>query len=92
MICLFGMGQANADQYDIVINEIMYNPSNDDNDGGEYLELYNKGTTSVDLSGWTIGGIGDFSIPAGTTLASGNYLITLRSGNFVTARQVTLIK
>src|SRR5262249_25251856 len=37
---------------DIVLNEIMYKPlSGDDND--QYVELYNQGTNTVDLSGWS---------------------------------------
>ena len=70
-----------AGESDIIINEIMYNPCNDDNWGGEYLELYNKGATSVDLSDWVIGGIGDYSIPNGTTLAAGEYLVVYRDPN-----------
>lgn len=38
---------------DIVINEIMYNPiTGDDND--EYIELYNRGSTAVNVSGWVV--------------------------------------
>ncbi len=37
---------------DIVINEIMYNPLNES--CGEFVELYNKGNNSVNLTGWAI--------------------------------------
>ncbi len=40
-----------ADDTDIVINEIMYDPDGTD-DGHEWIEIYNRGATSVDLTGW----------------------------------------
>jgi hypothetical protein len=58
----------------VVINEIMYAPISGDADD-QYVELYNSGTTGVDLSGWRLsGGIG-FEMPAGTTLAADGYLV-----------------
>src|SRR5688500_8814171 len=39
---------------DIVITEFLPNPNTNTNDSGEYVELYNSGSTSVDLMGWTI--------------------------------------
>ncbi len=57
----------------IVINEIMYNPV-----GGsihEFLELYNPSATeAVDLSEWTVEGIG-WTIPAGTVILPHTYLV-----------------
>ena len=44
---------ASAAPTDVVINELMYNPATG-NDGDEFLELYNRGTTPVDLSGWSL--------------------------------------
>ena len=43
----------------MVINEVMINPSAVSDANGEYVELYNSGTTSVDLAGWTIRDDGD---------------------------------
>ena len=40
-----------ADDTDILINEIMYDPDGTD-DGHEWIEIYNRGATSVDLTGW----------------------------------------
>lgn len=63
---------------DIVINEIMYDPISRDNDD-EYVELYNKGTNTVDLGRWRfISGI-EFSFPTNTTLAPSNYLVVARN-------------
>lgn len=37
----------------LVINEIMYDPEGSD-DGREWIEIYNNGTTTADLSGWKL--------------------------------------
>ncbi|MEM7231312.1 MAG: lamin tail domain-containing protein [Planctomycetota bacterium] len=53
---------------DIVISEIYYNPiSRDAND--EYLELYNRGPTTVDLSSWIFSRGITYVVPEGTFLA-----------------------
>ena len=58
---------------DIVINEIMY--SHPVGKIGEFIELYNRGDSTVDLSGWEITeGVG-FAFPTGTTLAPRSYLV-----------------
>ena len=65
-------GQIRID--DIVINEIMYKPISG-NDDDQYVELYNQGTNTVDLTGWQfVAGI-SFAIPAGTTITPGGYLV-----------------
>ena len=38
---------------DVVINEVLYNPSGSDS-GHEWVELYNNGSADVDISGWEI--------------------------------------
>ena len=38
---------------DVVINELMYDPFSG-NDDDQYIELYNKGTNTIDLSGGKI--------------------------------------
>lgn len=58
-----------ASEDNIVINEIMYHPSSE-NDLDEYIELFNKGDRSVQLQGWRISDgvdftFGDLTIPAG---------------------------
>ncbi len=59
---------------DIVINEIMYKPISG-NDADQYVELYNQGTNSVDLTGWQfVAGI-NFALPSGTVIAPGGYLV-----------------
>ncbi|MEM6338008.1 MAG: lamin tail domain-containing protein, partial [Bacteroidota bacterium] len=55
----------------IVITEIMYNPaSSESNTQTQYVELYNAGSSAVDISGWQLDdedADGPNTIPAGTT-------------------------
>src|SRR6266516_6500931 len=59
---------------DVVINEIMFDPPSDQLDG-EFIELYNRGDASVDVSGWRFDDGPNFTIPAGTTIPAGAYLV-----------------
>ncbi len=38
----------------VIINEVMINPNAVSDSAGEYVELFNSGSTSVDLQGWTL--------------------------------------
>ncbi|MCX7569940.1 lamin tail domain-containing protein [Tumebacillus sp. DT12] len=69
----------------ILINEILPAPSKKYTK--EFVELYNPGTTAVDLSGWKIddiqnGGSAAYTIPAGTTIAAGGYYVYQPSSVF----------
>jgi hypothetical protein len=61
----------------VVINEINYR-SSDAFDAGDWIELYNPGNWSADLSGWVFmdsdSGHG-FTFPAGMVLDAGRYLV-----------------
>ncbi|MFK8114790.1 MAG: DUF4347 domain-containing protein [Rubripirellula sp.] len=58
--------------YDVVINELHYNPLDGD---AEFIELYNRSTTeSVDLSAWTIDGV-NLTIGYGTVLLPGESVV-----------------
>ena len=60
---------------DIVLSEIMYAPAGDPLAANlEFIELYNSSPISEDLSGWTLRGSVDYTIPAGTRLAGGRFL------------------
>jgi hypothetical protein len=74
----------------IVINEIMQNPSAVFDSDGEWFELYNPSSTSIDINGWTISD-NDFDshvidngtsliIPAGGFLVLGNNTDTSTNG------------
>ena len=58
---------------EVVITEIMYRPGR----GGEWIELFNRAASSVDLSGWSVtdrsGASG--SITGGVEIASGGFII-----------------
>ena len=56
----------------VVINEIMYQPSVD---GADFIELYNNSLTNTfDLSGWELGGL-NYSFPAGSLIKPNNFLV-----------------
>jgi hypothetical protein len=71
-----GQGSSSAP---VVINEFVYDDSGTDE--FEFVELYNRSTTPVDLSNWSL--VGDDSngvnftetFPAGTILNPGDYLV-----------------
>ncbi len=68
---------ATTETGDVVINEINYN-SSDDFAVSDWVELYNPGDTSLDLSGWMLKDDNDehvFEIPAGNTIESHDYLV-----------------
>lgn len=45
----------NQSYADVIINEIMYNPSQNEN-YNEWIELYNNGTEDIDIINWTLCG------------------------------------
>ncbi len=59
---------------DIVINEIMADPPSNQRDG-EFVELYNRGSQPVNVGGWKLKEAVNFTIPAGTTIQPGGYLV-----------------
>lgn len=59
---------------DVVINEIHYNPDLK-TDVVEFIELYNTGSASVDLSGWAFTDAIDFVFPAGKSIAANGYIV-----------------
>lgn len=63
--------------YEIVINEINYNSSNQ-LDPGDWIELYNPNPVAVDLTGWQLGNEAPgnrFILPTKTIIAPEGYLI-----------------
>jgi hypothetical protein len=68
----------------IVINEIMYAPASL-NDDDQYVELYNRGATAVNLGGWMfVSGIG-FIFPSNTIVQPDGYIVMARN----TSRMLT---
>jgi hypothetical protein len=58
---------------DVIINEIMYHPPAG-RDDGQFIELHNRGTAEVDLSGWSFTKGVTYTFPA-TKLAPGGLLV-----------------
>jgi hypothetical protein len=50
-----------------------------------WIELYNRGTNTVDLTGWRVDGGIDYRFPAGTTLPPDGYLVVARDVEFMQA-------
>ncbi len=64
----------------IIINEINYNAS-DDFDTGDWVELHNRGTAAVDISGWIFRDNDDehaYVLPEGTMIEGEGYLVLVR--------------
>ena len=76
--------------HDIVISEIAYNPPSTSpaagNSDNQWIEIANRGTAPVDLTGWEFAdGIG-FEFSPGTTLAPGEHACIAReAGSFAAA-------
>lgn len=61
----------------VVINEVMINPAAVADSAGEYVELFNSGSSAVEVGGWSLKDDGGnaYVLPAGTTIPSGGYLV-----------------
>lgn len=62
----------------IVINEIMYHPTSE-NDDDEYVEIYNRSDSTVDLTGWEFNKGINYIFEDGQTLGAGEYLVIARN-------------
>ncbi len=66
-----GLGQSNSG---VIISEIYPNPEGADK--GEFIELYNSGSSTVDLAGWKIkNNSKTFEILVGTIIEPGTFLV-----------------
>jgi hypothetical protein len=59
---------------DIVINELMYDPISG-NDDDQYIELYNKGTNMINLSGWQFTAGVTFTFPPNAVIGPNGYVV-----------------
>ncbi|MBN2784478.1 MAG: lamin tail domain-containing protein, partial [Pontiellaceae bacterium] len=73
----------------VVINEIMYHPISDSNND-EYIELYNRTASAVDLSGWRLQGGISYEFPSNTVIAAGAYLVVAENRTNLIARYTQL--
>ena len=78
-----------ANPIEVLINEIMYHPYHShpgaENIGVEYIELFNRGSQSVNLAGWQFNNGVDFLFPD-ITLGAGDYLVVAANVNAFTAK------
>ncbi|HKX60817.1 MAG TPA: lamin tail domain-containing protein, partial [Verrucomicrobiae bacterium] len=74
---------------DVVINEIMYNPITGDGDN-EYVELFNRGTSPVNVGGWRLDDGINFTIPNNQIINAGGYLIVAKNRTNLLARYPNL--
>jgi Concanavalin A-like lectin/glucanases superfamily/Lamin Tail Domain/CotH kinase protein len=71
---------------EIVINEIMYHHLNSlgqPESPEAWVELYNRSTNAVNLTGWSLDGDIQFSFPAGKIIAAGGYLVVAADASYV---------
>lgn len=64
----------------VVISEIMYHPSaREDGRVLEYIEVFNADSVFADLGGYRIDGSVQYTFPAGTRLAAGDFLVVAQA-------------
>ncbi len=64
----------------IVINEINYNSNNQQQDPGDWIELYNPGPNPVNLAGWSFhDNNNDFVFPSNTILEADKFLVLIEN-------------
>ncbi len=85
------LGSANTARRidDVVINEIMYDPVSGNNDD-EFVELYNQGSSAIDLGGWRLGGGIDFTFPPGAEIPANGYVVVAHDAARLQANYVQL--
>ena len=59
---------------DVVINEIMYHPISDLDDD-EYIELYNRSGSAIDLTSWKLQGGVSYTFPEGAEIPAYGYIV-----------------
>ena len=70
-----GYGQTPAPlKHDVIINEIHYHPDVK-TELVEFIELYNKSSAAVDLSGWRLTKAVEYTFPAGTSIPANGYVV-----------------
>lgn len=76
-----GVSTDRATTSDIIISEVLANPGGDEA-SGEFIELENRSTATIDLSGWKLrdaSKTGKYVFPEGSALTSHDFLTLYRS-------------
>jgi beta-lactamase superfamily II metal-dependent hydrolase len=65
-----------------IINEVMVDPAAVTDDVGEWIEIHNPASTSIDLKGWRIHSANDavHTIATSVVIAAGGYAVLARNG------------
>ncbi|MBN2685536.1 MAG: lamin tail domain-containing protein [Pontiellaceae bacterium] len=84
-----GTANTNPRQPAVVINEIMYHPISESNDD-EYVELYNRTTSAVDVSGWRLQGGISYQFPDETEIPANGYIVVAENATNLMARYAQL--
>lgn len=71
-------------QTDIVITELMVEPPTGHRDG-EFVEIYNKGLLSVNLTSWRFSEGLSYDFPPGTTIVPGEYMVIAANKEFTSS-------
>ncbi len=81
----FTPGQANTPPAvpEVVINELMYHPLSDAEEG-EYIELHNPTAGTVDLSGWRLVDEVEYRFPEGISIPAGGYFAVAKNAAYLT--------
>ena len=69
-----GESNAPALRPPVIFNELMFHPISGKEED-EYIELFNRTDSPVDVGNWQIAGGVDFSIPSGRMIPAGGYLV-----------------
>jgi len=71
--------------YDLVINEIMYNDGGDCC-GGEYVEIHNAGSSTINLNNFKFTEGIDYDFPKGSGIAANGYLVLAKDSTLFTQK------
>ena len=69
----------------VVFNELMYNPSDDEAETAEWIELYNQLAVDMDISEWELDGGVDYTFPDGTIVPGRGFLLVAATPDEVQA-------
>ena len=84
VIVYIGMGLGLRGE--LVVSELLYSPSEEGGERGEYLELRNRGYVAVDVSGWYFDRGIEFVFPAGSVIGAGDYLVVAKDADYLVGR------
>jgi hypothetical protein len=88
-VAFLGTAIATTSSAQVVVNEVHYRPSRSAVSRGEdaarlqFVELFNAGTSAVDLSGWSVASAVRLTFPEGTSIAPSEYVVVAADPGFL---------